>query len=86
MKRISDTPREIEEIQLEGYRRMTPAEKFRCVSDLNQLVWKLAEARIRAQYGPEISEREVKLRLAALRLDRETMVRVFDWDPEEKGY
>jgi len=41
----------------------------------------------RKQYG-EISEREQKLRLAALWLNRETMIRVFDrdWDPQKAGY
>ena len=37
------------------------------------------------QYG-EIPEREQKLRLSALWLNRETMIRVFDWDPQESGY
>jgi len=31
-------------------------------------------------------EREVRLRLASLRLDREVMVTVFGWDPHEEGY
>ena len=26
------------------------------------------------------------LRLAALWLDRETMIKVYDWDPDKKGY
>ena len=45
----------------------------------------MAAMRIRQQYG-EMSERELQLRLGALWLDRETMIRVFDWDPKEKGY
>jgi len=35
---------------------------------------------------PDLSERELRLRLAALWLDRETMIEVFAWDPEEMGY
>ncbi len=81
-----DTPPEIEELILEGYRRMTPREKWRRVVELNRAVEEMAAARIRSQYGPDLSERELRLRLAALRLDRETMVEVFGWDPEEKGY
>ena len=30
--------------------------------------------------------REKFLRLASLRLDRETMIEVYGWDPEEEGY
>ncbi len=46
----------------------------------------LSAGRIRAQYGPDISERELKLRLAALRLDRQTMIDAFGWDPVVEGY
>ena len=81
-----DTPLEVEEILLAGYRRLTPGQKLARVADLNRAVRQLALARIRAQYGPGLSEREERLRLAALWLDRETMVRVFGWDPEVEGY
>ena len=81
-----DTPPDIEEIVLEGYRRMTPSQKLRRVIELGVAAEAMAAARIRARYGPEISPRELRLRLAALQLDRRTMVEVFDWDPEEKGY
>jgi hypothetical protein len=82
----SDTPPEIEEILLEGYRRMAPHEKLARVMELNEATRQMALARIRATYGPGLSEREERLRLAALWLDRETMVRVFGWDPEIQGY
>lgn len=81
-----DTPPEIEEMLLEGYRRMTPEEKMRRIVELNRSVEEMAAARIRTQYGPDLPERELRLRLAALRLDREVMVRLFDWDPEVEGY
>ncbi|MEP7012328.1 MAG: hypothetical protein ABJC13_18555 [Acidobacteriota bacterium] len=76
----------MEEILLAGYRRMTPAEEFQRVADLNRAVQQLALARIRAQYGPNLTEREERLRLGALWLDREIMVKVFGWDPEVEGY
>lgn len=81
-----DTPLDVEEILLAGYRRMTPAEKLERVADLNRAVQQMALARIRAQYGPNLSEREERLRLGALWLDRETMIAVFGWDPEVEGY
>ena len=67
-----DTPLEVEEILLAGYRRMTPAEKFERVADFNRAVQQMALARIRAQYGLNLSEREERLRLGAFWLDRET--------------
>ncbi len=81
-----DTLPEIEEMMLEAYRRMTPLEKLERVVELNRAAAEMAAARIRAEYGPNLPERELLLRLAALRLDRRTMIEVFDWDPEEKGY
>ena len=80
-----DTPSEVEEIQLEGYRAMPPAVKLDRVRDLNLLGESLAETRLQRRYGPGLSQRELQLRLAALRLSRETMVQVFAWDPEVEG-
>jgi hypothetical protein len=64
---------------------MSPAEKLERVVALNRAVHQLACARIRAQYGEDLSERELRLRLAALRLDRRVLVEVFDWDPQIRG-
>lgn len=82
---ISDTPPEIEEILIAGYRLMTPQQKLKRVDELTKAVQQLALARIRQQYG-NIPEREQRLRLASLWLDRETMIKVFNWDPEVEGY
>ena len=54
-------------------------------ADLNRAADEMALAGIRMRH-PEASDRELRLRLAALRLDRGTMVRVFGWDPEREGY
>lgn len=83
--RSRDTSSEIHEVMLEGYRRMTPGEKMHQVNELSKAVRQAALARIRRQYG-DMSEREEKLRLASLWIDRETMIKAFDWDPEEEGY
>ncbi len=64
---------------------MTPQEKLKRVDELTKAVQILSLARIREQYGV-ISEREQHLRLASLWLDRETMLRVFNWDPYVEGY
>lgn len=80
-----DTTPDAERIQLEAWRRMTPAQKLRVVSELVRASEELARAGIRARH-PDADDREVELRLAALRLDRSTMIRLFGWDPEIRGY
>jgi hypothetical protein len=82
---ISDTSPEAERILIEGYRRMTPTQKLQRVESLNRALLLLQKARIRADYG-EVPADEMRLRLGALRLGRETMVKVFGWDPDEKGW
>ena len=82
---IHDTSPQIQQILIAGYRRMSPQQKLKRVSELTRAVQQLALARIRKQYGT-ISEREQHLRLAALWLDRDTMLRVFHWDPQVEGY
>ncbi len=83
---VSDTSPDAERVLLEGYRRMSPREKLQRVVSLNRALEQLARARIRSKYGEHLSERELRLRLGALRLDRATMVRVFGWDPDVEGY
>lgn len=84
MAELTDTSPEAQAFLLEGYRRMSPAQKLEQVRALNETVLQLAAARIRRQYGP-VSDRELRLRLASLVIDRETMVRAFGWDPDVKG-
>jgi hypothetical protein len=81
-----DTPAEIEQRLVEEYRRMSPGQRLMKALEMNRAVQQMAAARIQATYGPDIPERELRLRLAALWLDRDTMVRAFGWDPELKGY
>ena len=80
-----DTSAESDRVVVELYRKMSPAERLACVARLNRELELLAEARIRERYG-DIGEREMKLRLGALRIDRDLMVRAFGWDPAERGY
>jgi hypothetical protein len=81
----NDTRPEAVRILLEGYRRMTPAEKSARVCDLSLASRQMAEARIRSRY-PNAGEHEVRLRVAALTLGRDTMMRVFAWDPDREGW
>lgn len=82
----ADTPPEIEEMVLERYRQMTPQEKIAIIQGLNRTAMLMALAGIRMRHGSDLSERELQLRLAALWLDRETMIKVYGWDPEVEGY
>ncbi|MBN1901506.1 hypothetical protein JW926_09320 [Candidatus Sumerlaeota bacterium] len=84
-KETQDTPLHIRKILIEGYRRMSPGQKLKLVSEMTQAVQQLALTRIEEQYR-DCSDREKQLRLASLWLDRETMIRVFQWDPRVKGY
>jgi len=85
MKGKSDTHPAIRRMMISGYRAMSPQQKLRCVDEMTKAVQQLALARIRKQYG-DTSEREQRLRLASLWLERETMVKVFNWDPWKEGY
>ncbi len=82
----ADTPLDVEERLLERYRQMTEQERLAIALDLSEAVRQLALAGIRDRYGPNLSPREERLRLAALTIDRETMIRAFGWDPEIEGY
>ena len=82
---VDDTSPEVRAMMIEAYRKMTPAEKLQRVIDLNRAVEAMALARIRNWYGPDLSEREERLRLASLYLPRQTMIEVFDWDPDLHG-
>jgi hypothetical protein len=81
----NDTSPDAERVVLEGLRAMSPAEKLQRVAALNRALMELASARLREQYGADMSPRELKLRLAALHLDADTMRTVFDWDPSIQG-
>jgi len=64
---------------------MQPWEKLRLVEQLVLASEELALVGIRERQ-PGASERELELRLAALRLDREAMIRLFGWDPLREDY
>ena len=70
---------------LAGYRRMTPRQKLARVADLSAASRCMAEARIRKQH-PDADDSEVRLRVGSLVLGRETMMRVFGWDPAREQW
>jgi hypothetical protein len=83
---VSDTAPEVEERLILAFRGMQPRDKLARVLDLNRACEEMAAARLRQQYGPTLSPRELALRLASLHLDRRSMIEAFGWDPEVQGY
>ncbi len=79
-----DTSREAEEFLFAAYRKMTAQEKWDRVAALNGAAREFAMAGLRARH-PKAPERELRLRLAAMRIDRETMIAAFGWDPAAHG-
>lgn len=62
-----DTSPDIERLQIEGWRQMSPADKAAIVSGLTQAVYDLTRAGIRLRH-PDASPREQFLRLALITL------------------
>jgi len=81
----ADTAFDVERLLVEAYRRMPAWEKAHRVAEMLQALDTLALAGI-AERHPQATEQEQRLRLAALRLDGDTMVRAFAWDPAVHGY
>jgi hypothetical protein len=62
------------------HRKMTPGERVARVFETAAFQEGLQRSSVRSMY-PDAGERDVFLRVAARRLDRETMLRVYGWDP-----
>ena len=80
-----DTSPEAERVLMDLYRRLDPSERMRLVFDQQAASDAFALCGIRMRH-PQAGEREQKLRLAALKIERELMIRAYGWDPLSKGY
>lgn len=80
-----DAAAEIERLELENFRAMSPDEKLQRIFELQDLADGMALADIRARH-PGISEREARLRLASRKYPPELLVAAFGWDPLVRGY
>jgi len=76
----SETDPKALKVFIELQRRMSPGEKIAAVFEMNEMLRQTTEAHER-QLHPEASDREIFLRVASHHLDRETMIRVYGWDP-----
>lgn len=79
-----DTTYEVECLLIDAWRRMPPWEKAQKLAESSRAVEQLARAGVRLRY-PEATDREVQLRVAALRLGAHLMREVYGWDPEREG-
>jgi len=79
-----DTSPRTERYLIEQLRKMPAYIKARQSAELTRTCRELALSGIRRRY-PDASDRECELRLAALWLDRDIMVKAFHWDPEENN-
>jgi hypothetical protein len=72
----SDTSIEAERAQVELWRRMSPLEKVRAVTEIARAVQQLSLAGIRLRH-PDASDQECMLRLAVLKLGRQLACSVY---------
>jgi len=78
---MEDTSSKAAEIYLQLHRAMTQGERIARIFELCEFQAALQQASVRAMY-PQADDREVLLRVAARRFDRETMIKAYGWDPE----
>lgn len=81
---MADTDSKAFEVLIQLQRNMSGGEKLACVLQTSAMLMRITEDNVRKLY-PGASDREVFLRSAARRLDRETMIRAYGWDPEKAG-
>lgn len=77
----ADTSEAIERVWFERLAAMEPEQRLQMVARLSRQAQELALAGLRMRH-PDATETELRLRLAATRYDRETMIRAFGWDPQ----
>jgi len=83
-KGASDTSPEADEVMFQLWRRATPSQKLRKIFGIGKMINDLVRGELRGRY-PSATPREIELRLASRNLDRETMMRAFNWDPALHG-
>ena len=82
---LEDTTPDAERVLIELARATPVWRKFEQVAETTKTCRAFAIAGLRTRY-PNASEDELHRRLAALVLDRETVIRVYGWDPKVEGY
>ena len=81
----NDTDPRIDALLIEGYRKMSPAQKLERVTALTRAVQELALQDVRRRH-PGASAHEQALRVASRWIEPDLMIRAFDWDVRKMGY
>ena len=84
MRLSEDTSAAAAAVLLARVREMSPTERLERLRAMTRAVQQAAVAGIRMRH-PEADEREIRLRLAARRLDPDLMVKIFGWDVRTKA-
>jgi hypothetical protein len=82
---LEDTSADAERVLIELARATPVWRKFEQVAQTTETCRAFAMAGLRTRY-PDATHDELHRRLAALVLDRETVIRVYGWDPKIEGY
>ncbi len=86
MKRLfEDTDETTERKLIELTRALSDEKKLNLLFSMIETGRQLSLAGLKNRY-PQASPEELKKRYAALVLDRETVMKVYGWDPEKEGY
>jgi hypothetical protein len=80
----SDTTPPVEALLLEGYRRMSGAQKLERMAALNRMARELALVDLRRRH-PNDTPDQRRMRLASRWLDPSLMRDAFGWDVEREG-
>lgn len=82
---LEDTSPDAERVLIEIARATPVWRKFEQIAETTETCRAFAMAGLRNRY-PDATEEELHRRLAALVLDRQTVIRVYGWDPQIEGY
>ncbi len=80
-----DTPRLVMERVEDRWRAQSANDKLQTVADLNRGCEQLSESGVRLRH-PAATDDEIQMRVFALRLGRDVMMAVYDWDPRVEGW
>jgi len=81
---MDDTSPEARAVLIRLARDLSPGTKILQVARLTEIARELSMVGLRRRY-PDASPEELRLRLAALVLDAETVGQVYGWDPRQEG-
>jgi hypothetical protein len=82
---FEDTDEATERKLIELTRALSDEKRLNLLFSMIETGRQLSLAGLKSRY-PQASEEEVKKRYAALVLDRETVMKIYGWDPEKEGY